>query len=399
LAYVAALGAAWIAGYPASLRRLLSLAGVLLLVDALGNMGHNQLVARERMVICAGIAVAHATLLVALSALALGVGGGLAGLYLAAVLAGVARTIAYWIAAWRVGCRPAWPVDRALLRSLPAEGLPLAALAFLTLAAFHGDKLITTALLGTAATGQLTAAAVVVFGVVELFSTVPLVAVLPLMSRAHATGGEGLPGILARLGRLTLLVGLPLAAATSLLAAPLTATLFGGAFARTADVLRILIWAALAAMLANIGAQVLIVRGEQGRLLGARATGLVVGWGLTLALLPHLGVTGAAPAALAAEILVLLLLARACDLPRTWWAGLRGRAARLGAAGLTLGIVVVLLRGVHPVLALTAGLIAYAALVRLSGALAPGDWAHLRRLVRGRPAEDPIALERRPTGR
>ena len=61
------------------LRTLLAFAAINLLVDTLGNMCHNQLLAMERMVIPAVIATGHIPLLVTLAGIALAVGGGLVG--------------------------------------------------------------------------------------------------------------------------------------------------------------------------------------------------------------------------------------------------------------------------------------------------------------------------------
>ena len=70
----------------------------------------------------------------------------------------------YWIVLRRVGARPQFPVAWAIARGLLRDGWPIALTSFLALAYQHADKLITTAVLGSEGTGQLTAGFVIVFG-------------------------------------------------------------------------------------------------------------------------------------------------------------------------------------------------------------------------------------------
>ncbi|MEP0764482.1 MAG: oligosaccharide flippase family protein, partial [Chloroflexota bacterium] len=177
LGYVVLMLAAFLLGYDAELRALLAFAALSLLVDALGNMCHNQLLAVERMVIPAAIATGHVIALVVLAGIALAAGAGLWGLYAATLVAGLLRAAVYWAALLRAGARPQFPVDRAVARGLLIAGWPIAVTSFLALAYQHADKLITTAVIGTEGTGQLTAGFVIVFGVIELLSTTVLVAV------------------------------------------------------------------------------------------------------------------------------------------------------------------------------------------------------------------------------
>ena len=114
------------------------------------------------------------------------------------------------------------------MRILLINGAPIAMTSFLALAYQHADKLITTALIGTDGTGQLTAGFVIVFGVIELLSTTVLVAVFPLMSRTYGSGQRELFELmLEKLSFFNLMLSLPIAIYTSLLAVPLAAWLFG----------------------------------------------------------------------------------------------------------------------------------------------------------------------------
>ena len=386
LGYVVLTVAAFLFGYEAELRALLAFAALNLLVDALGNMCHNQLLAVERMVIPAAIATGHVIVLVILAGIALAAGAGLWGLYAATLTAGLLRAAVYWVALLRIGARPQFPVDWGLARGLLAAGWPIAVTSFLALAYQHADKLLTTALIGTEGTGQLTAGFVIVFGVIELLSTTVLVAVFPLMSRTYASGQYRLFEVmLEKLAFLNLTVSLPIAIFTSLLAVPLSAWVFGAEFTRTADVLRILIWYTVAAMLSAVFAKALLVQNRQRRLMVIRVSGLALNVALLLVLLPALDVPGAAIATLIAETVILLAVVRSFRFPADWWARVINHLWRLGLVSVALAAIVLALRTVHPLLAALVGGPAYVALLLLSGAFARDDWDLIYRLATAMP--------------
>lgn len=384
--YVALLVAAVLLGYDSDLRALLALAALSLWVDALGNMCYNQLVAVERMVITALISAGHIAALVALAALALGLNGGLWGLYVATLAAGLLRAAALWAALLRTGTRPNFPLDRAVARSLLVNGAPIALTSFLTLAYQHTDKLLTTALIDEDATGQLTAGFVIVFGVIELLSSTVLIAVFPLMSRAYSTGQhEVVEFMLEKLAFFNLMLSLPIAIYTSLLAVPLSALLFGEGFTRTADVLQVLIWYTVVTMVGNVFVRALLVENRQRRVLAIKGSGLVLNVVLLLILLPVLEVTGAAVATLIAESVILVAILRSFTFPADWWRRVWNHLWRLVLVALGLAAVVWITRALHPLLAAVAGVPVYAGLVLLSGAIAPDDWDLVYRLLIAMP--------------
>ncbi len=384
--YALLLAAAWLLGYSGEIRALLALAALSLLVDALGNMCHNQLLAQERMVLPALISVGHVAALLVLGGAALLAGWGLWGLYAATIAAGLWRAAMYWLALGHTGVRPSLPADRALMGALLRDGWPIALNAFLFLAYQHTDKLVTTAVLGAEGTGQLMAGFVIVFGVIELLSTTVLVAVFPMMSRMWGEGQERLfQVLLEKLAFFNLLASVPIALFTSLLAVPLSALLFGAGFTKTASVLEVLIWYTAVAMVNNVFAQALLIQNRQRRLLAFRTLGLALNVALLLALLPLLDVQGAAVGTLLAECVILVALVRSFTFPADWWARVRNHIWRLAGVALVTAATVWALRDVHPLLAAAVGAPLYVALVLGSGALAPDDWDLLYRMTSALP--------------
>lgn len=392
LGYAALLMGAHLLGYDAEIRTLLAFAAISLLVDVLGNMCHNQLVAAERMVAPAVISVAHIVLLMTLGGAALLAKRDLWGLYAAALIAGVCRTSAYWIVLRRAGCRPIVPTNGSLVRRLLVDGLPLALVAFLSLAGTHADKLLSTALIGEESTGFLTAAFVIVFGITEMLGTPMLVATLPLLSRAESERQSlAFRRIVEKLTFFNLLVSLPLAVTVSMLAIPLAGGLFGQGYKSAAGVLSLLIWYVVVAMAASVFAQVLMVRNRQGRLVIARTVGLGANIALTLTLIPSMGVTGIALAALLAETIVLVQLMISVQLPADWWAGIVRRVGRLAAATLGLVAWILVLRGLHPLLVILSAVPVYFILIRQSRTLVPEDSLLVLHLLTSMPGAATVA--------
>ncbi len=387
LAYAGMNAGAALLGYPAEIRAFAAVAGISLFVDLLGNLCFDQLIARERMVTASSVDVAHILARIGLAALALAAGYGLLGVYVATLLTGSARSLVLALALWRSGVRPASKLNRNIAALLLVNSAPLAISAFLSLAYQHADKLMTTSLIGETGTGYLTAAFVIIYGVVDLLSTTILIATFPMMSRVYGADGRGnLFGfIVQKLAFFTLLISLPLSLTLSAFATDLMAPLLGEDFRPSAEVLRVLIWYALVTMVVNVFAQGLMVQNRQRRLLALRAFGLALNIVLNLLLIPRLGAVGAAVASVAAEgaVLALILLTfRAAGLD---WRPQLPRLLRLVALGVLVALAMRVLGDVHPLLGIAGGLALYAGGVFAARVLAADDWDLLYRLTAAMP--------------
>lgn len=179
-------------GYEVEIKVFVALVGINLFIDSLGNMCHDLLLAKERMLVTSAIAVGHTALLIALAWLALANGLGLLSVYMATTFAGIIRSLALWLLALYSGARLQWPLDPSIAKPLLMNSLPLAISAFLSLAYQHVDKLMTTLLIGVVDTGYLTVSFVIIFGLVELLNTTILLALFPTMSRYYSDGHNAL---------------------------------------------------------------------------------------------------------------------------------------------------------------------------------------------------------------
>ena len=378
--YVALLGVGLLLPNDTPTRILLALAALSLIVDTYGNLYYSQLIALEKMVATSTIQVIHVLILIVFVFVAVSRGGGLGGLYIATIVAGLFRVALHWIAAHRAGIQAQWPIDRAVVSHLLRDGWSIMAASLVRVAYQHIDKVIALAVLGDAMAGYLTAAFVIVFGVTELLNTTVLVALFPLMSRLGRDDAGALWRLTDRLALLTIAASLPIAIGISTLAVTLSAWLFPG-FSGTAGVLQVLIWHTVVVMVSNLYGQALVIRRRQRFVLTVRIVSLIINTALNLILLPRIGITGSAVAALIAESagLVWLLIARQPDRPALLT--LLSCTLRIGSAGAVMAIVLLALRTINPFLAVIVSVPIDIGLVWMLRGLPADDWTLIGTLI------------------
>lgn len=375
-------------GYSETIRALAGVAALSLFTDMSGNIAYDLLLARERMIAASLIDVLHIAARITLAGVALAAGFGLMGVYIVTIFTGIGRAVVLWIALRHIGAHPTFPVQWSIARPLIVNALPLALSAVIVTTYVQIDKLMTTSLLTEADTGHLSAAFVILVGMVEVLSTTVIIAVFPLMSRAYAPdqpgGGALFRFMVEKLSFFTLLIALPIGLIISLFSAALTLPLFGADFAPTADILRVLIWYAVVTMVVNVLAQGMMAQNRQRHLLILRTGGLLLKLALNMLLLPRIGVVGAAAASVSAEIVVLTLLGR------DYRFGVQLRA--MLPAFIRLALVVLMSAGVmlvlgmlHPLIGMIGGAAVYAIGVIGGGILAPDDYDLLYRLIAAMP--------------
>lgn len=374
-------------GYSETLRAFAALAGCNLFVDIFGNMAYDLLLSRERMVLTSAVEIVHIVLRIGLALLALTLGWGLLGVYAAAVLSGILRSLALVSLNFRAGIKPHFPLDRELARRLLINSAPLALSSLLTLAYQHADKLLTTGILGERITGYLVVAFVINYGVIELVSSSVLVAAYPLLSRYHEQGRNPIFGFLIeKLALYMLLVGLPLALGISILAEAIILPLLGETYAPSADILRLLIWFTAITMFGNVFSKALLIQNRQRHLLAIRACGLALNVALTLLLLFSWGdARGAVVASIIGEMLIVALLL-ASFRALGWRAlALAGVAARLLLICLPTALALLALREAFIALPVLGGFCVYVGGILAMRVLGADDWDLLYRLVAALP--------------
>ena len=381
LAYLGMNGFA--VGYSETVRVFAALAGINLFIDLFGNMGHDLLLAREAMQKTSLVEVTHIILRIALAAWAVSLGWGLLGVYGAAIVTGLGRSTALVWLNWREGLRPHFPLDLSIGWPLLVHSAPLALSAFLSQVYQHTDKLMTTGILGERGTGYLTVAFVIHFGIIELFSTTVLVAAYPVLSRYYESGENPLFGrMIEKLSLYMVIISLPLALAISIFADDITILLFGLDFAPTAGILRLLIWYTMLTMIGNVFSKGMLIQNRQRRLMLFRAVGLLLNIALNAVLLTGWkDPRGAAIASIMAEALVLGLLIWNFRAVGWEWRKIAGSIRRLLVMAALAALVMLTLRGMNFILALTLGLGVYISAVIYGRVLSESDWDWLYQLA------------------
>lgn len=389
VAYVLVLLTAISSGYESLIIAYAAIGGLSLMVDMVGNVSYDLLLAQEKMTITALVEVVHIVLRIALAGWALASGWGLLGVYGATIISGLVRSFVLSGANWRLGNRLLFPVDRVLAWGLLRDGLPLALAGFLSLAYQHADKLMTTAIIGAQYTGYLGPAYIINFGMIEVISTTILIAIFPMLARSYLDSQVVFSGWVARLARFMLMVALPFTLVFSIFARPIVLTIYNPLYEPTAQLLQILIWSTLLMMVGNVFSRALLVQNRQRTSLLIRAFCLGVNIALnTFFLHTFRDPRGTALATVIAEGLSLTLSARVFRSQGFAWRVVLPSMGRILAVGVVSAGVMLLAGQLHWVIGMLGGLLVYALGLIFGRVLAPDDWAFLYRFLGALPLGD-----------
>ncbi len=285
----------------------LGLVGINLFLDSSGNIGHDLLLAQERMQQAAIISILHLATLMSLGLGALYLDYGLQGVYVGSIIASATRSLALNGLLWRGGLRPA-RFSAKIARPLFLNGLPIGLNALLVSGVTQLDKQIIARILGPESAAHLAAESLLVVGMIEVLGTPQLTAFFPLHARLQNDARA--PRLPERISYFILLWSVPLSILLSALAPTLVGLLFGAQdFAHKGDLLRILVWYGVLAITNDIFSQTLMMQNRQRSLLWIRALGLGLNLTLNLTLLTTWrDIRGVAIATVSSELFVLALL-------------------------------------------------------------------------------------------
>jgi O-antigen/teichoic acid export membrane protein len=328
------------------------------------------------------VASATAATMLALVFLAVWRGGGLEAVlvaYAVAVWAGLALAAVLV----RRDLRFCPRVQLAIWRGLLAESWPVGLNLFVLMLGLRAAALVLMREAGPVAVGYYSSAARL-GEATNLIGEGVLLVVFPVLARLGAGRAEQM----ARLSRLVtkgLTASLCLVAlVVGAVAEELMAAVFGTAFAAAGVPLAILLWAAPLAAVGSLYANLLIVAGRQRVLLVVNAVVAVVLIGLQLALVPRLGIEGAAIGVVAGSFCGHLLLAAAA--PTRSWVGPSFRAMLpiLASALASLMAVSAFADGMEQALWLV---LIFPTVLFATGLLSAGDIVELRRLLGASPGK------------
>jgi O-antigen/teichoic acid export membrane protein len=200
---------------------------------------------------------------------------------------------------------PGLGLDRAVLRALLPAAAPLGAGAALGVVLHNFDIVLLGLWRGTPAAGLYGAAYRVIWIPVMLMATY-LTVVRPAFARTAPGGGSDAAALLTRTLQVTVGLGVGMAVGGALVADPLFTFLFGPDFRRAVPAFQILA-ASLVLMLVSRPYRLLLATGNREwtdlRTLSVAAAVMVA---LNVALIPRLGLEGAALASLLGEVVILV---------------------------------------------------------------------------------------------
>lgn len=365
-----------------------ALAGISLIIDVFGNIANDLFIAQEKMGITSSIEIVHVLIRVALAGIALWLGWGLLGVYIATIVSGIIRSSIFWVIHWLQQLQLNWQIDWHNI-GLPMiiDTLPLAGAAALSLGYDHADKLMMTGIIGETNTGYLQPAFLIHFGIIELFSTAILVAMYPLMARYHSENETDTFGfIVEKLMRFMLMLTLPIAIGLTIFSEDVVKLIFTEEFLPTIPILRVYVWYTLFTLVSNVFARALLIQNRQ------RYTLIVTGAALTLniivnyILLTQTGnPIGAAIASVTAQALALILLGHTFRANGFSWLSILPSVSRLLLVGIVAGAIMFWVGQFFWILGLIVGSVVYMIGLFFGNVLSEADWDLLYRLTAALP--------------
>ncbi len=298
-----------------------------------------------------------------------------ARLALAAAAFALAGPIALAASAWlaRADLRPRLAVDREAWGRLLRAAAPLAFNSICILVCLRADQVILREVRGAEALGRY-GAALRLYDALTMVPAVLLLSGFPLMARAASEAPERLARTAAWNYRVLSAFILPVALAVTIVAEPLLRGLFGAPYAPAAPALALLTWSLFFSFSAMVTFDAITAAGRQRLFVALSIFTTAVNLSLNLWLIPRMGVTGAAIAALIFSAANLPVLAALRETRPLVAAFARESARPLLATGL---LALVFAAGVPRVPFLIGLLPAYLLLMRLSGGIRRGDLARL----------------------
>lgn len=276
----------------------------------------------------------------------------------------------------RAGLRIRPRLDLERLRPLFRRALPLVLSAFFGLMIYNAD-LIFIRLFGARADVGYYAAAYTLISFLSNVGIAYALSLLPTLTRLDDRPEEQRALYHASYAQVVT-VGLPLAVGGAMLAGPIIALVFGGEYRPSGPALAILVWSVPVAVLRDLPVTALMSRGLERKILRLTGQAAALNLVLNLALVPAVGIRGAAIATVITEG-VRMGLAVAAARPLGLGGPSLSRYARPAAATAAMALALLLLGSRSALVAVPVGGIVWAAVLGALGGIrrAPGGGLEL----------------------
>lgn len=380
LALLAGAGAValvpWVDGGEAGLARRTALAATALLF--VGQPGYRALFRAElRMGLVLGVAALTSAAALLLVGVAIAAGLGIDGVFVALAAANLGGFVVAAVLG-RGLVRPRLALDLPLWRELLREAWPIGANVLVATVGLRIGPLLVMRLSGPVEVGYLTSASRLT-DALNLLGDAAMLSVYPLFVRYAAARPDALRALAELTAKLLGVTLLGVVLVVSQTAPQIMGLLFRPEFAIAGPVLAVLSWSALLAVLGNVYAHLLVTAGRQAVLFRVNCAGVLLQLVLQLALIPTVGLVGAAVAVVVtamASHTVLYLLPET----RTW---VRPCVHAVARPAVLAGLLLLLAGALPfaPVARAAALLLAFVLALPVLGIAGPADVRRLRALL------------------
>lgn len=250
---------------------------------------------------------------------------------------------------------------------------------FFTTLDFQLDAFLISLYLNETELGWYGAAQTIMLGF-WMMPTALRTAIYPLMARYLQESPEKLPVLYERTNRYIFVVGLPICAGTTLLAPVLIRLIFADQFDPAVPALQLMIWSVLFSFLTVPNARLMLIHNRQNEASWATVWSMAANLAFNLWLIPDYGIMGAGLTRTLASLvmfIVLYLYVQRRLLRQSIFPLLLRPALATGL----LGVVVWWLQSRSLVVAVSAGILAYAIAILLLGTIPPEDQQQFRQLI------------------
>ncbi len=248
--------------YPLETKRLVYIMGIFVMGTSLLDLFNSLFRAFERMEYEALIMFLNRLVVVASGIFALYLGCGLEGFAIAILAANLLTVIPSSFLAFKNISTPVLEIDMVLWKHLFKEATSIGLMMLFTTIYLKADTVILSIMKSDSAVGLYSAPHRLIEALI-IFPTFFLAALFPVFTRFYQSSRDSLFKAYESSFKFLLIIGLPMAVATTVMAEKFTMTIFGRGFINSAIILSILIWACLFIFLNTLLSYLIIAMGRQ----------------------------------------------------------------------------------------------------------------------------------------
>jgi len=278
---------------------------------------------------------------------------------------------------WKMG------IDWSFWKPTIKEALPFGLTAIFTTVYFRIDTVMLSLMKGNDVVGWYNAAYRLIF-VLMLIPTAVVGSIFPVIARLYVSSQDSMRLAYEKSFKYLLIIGLPIAVGTTILADKIILLIYGGEFVPSITALQILIWVALLMFLTYLLGNTLGAADKQRKVLAVTGISAAVNVLLNLLLIPRFSYIGAAITTVITEGVVFILLFYFVS-RYLYKVPLHKHMVKLLPATSIMAISVFYLRGIGLLGAIPIGIIVYFVAVYFTKVLSVADLNLFMRILRRRP--------------